>query len=313
LGIYFWRYDLEPEFPLCVLEYETSGTEDPIHSHDYLEVALCLEGNGQFKFGQHAYEIQSGDIFLINNLEAHVAHSEPGAPLRLLLALFLPELIAAPGCRPFDSAYLSPFRDSSIVSPRIPYDSPLAAELRPILFELKTAAASRMPCDRYAVDATLRRFLSVVIRDRGRQTAVAELTGGDEQQQLQPALTYIAGHFREAVTLEQIAETMHMSTSRARHLFKEVTSIGFKEYVTKLRLAEAKRLLLNTDRNICEVASAVGYSNIHQFYKVFYRYAQMSPADYRRHYALPSGSGVPTGSTRVVGDARPLIEERVAS
>jgi AraC-like DNA-binding protein len=294
LGVFFWQYDLEPEFPLCVLEYETSGNNDLMHSHDYLEVALCLEGTGTFRFGQRAYEIRPGDVFLIDNLEAHVAHADPGVKLRLLLALFLPELIAAPGCRPFDSAYLAPFGGG--VAPRIPFDSALATELRPILFELKAAAEGRHPSDRYLVDANLRRFLSVVIRHRGDEPAHTELTAGDAQQQLQPALAFVADHYRESITLDQIAETMHVSSSRARHVFKEATSVGFKEYVTKLRLAEAKRLLLNSKVNICEVASAVGYTNIHQFYKVFHRYTRMSPADYRRYYTVPSGPGSGDGT-----------------
>jgi AraC-like DNA-binding protein len=296
LGVFFWQYDLEPEFPLCVLEYETSGNSDLMHSHDYLEVALCLEGTGSFRFGQRAYEIRPGDVFLIDNLEAHVAHADPGVKLRLLLALFLPELIAAPGCRPFDSVYLSPFGGGA--TPRIPFDSALATELRPILFELKSAAEGRHPSDRYLVDANLRRFLSVVIRHRGEAPAHSELTAGDAAQQLQPALAFVADHYRETITLDQIAETMHVSSSRARHLFKEATSVGFKEYVTKLRLAEAKRLLLNSKVNVCEVASAVGYSNIHQFYKVFHRYTRMSPADYRRYYTVPSGPGILGGAAR---------------
>jgi AraC-like DNA-binding protein len=295
LGVFFWQYDLEPEFPLCVLEYETSGSDDLMHSHDYLEVALCLEGTGAFQFGQRSYEIRPGDVFLIDNLEAHVAHADPGVKLRLLLALFLPELIAAPGCRPFDSAYLTPFEGEG-ASSRIPHDSALAAELRPILFELKSAAEGRHPSDRYLVDANLRRFLSVVIKHRGEEAAHSELAGGDAHQQLQPALAFVADHYRETITLEQIAGTMHVSSSRARHLFKEATSVGFKEYVTKLRLAEAKRLLLNSKINICEVASAVGYTNIHQFYKVFHRYSRMSPADYRRYYTVPSGPGLPNGT-----------------
>ena len=312
MGVFIWQYDLAPEFPLCVLKYETTGNTDLMHSHDYLEVALCLEGTGTFRFGQRSCEIEPGDVFLIDNQEAHVAHADPGIKLRLLLALFLPELIAAPGCRPFDSAYLTPF-DGGAASPRIPHDSALATELRPILFELKAAAEGRHPSDRYLVDANLRRFLSVVIKHRGQDAAPAELTDGDAQQQLQPALSFVANHFRETITLEQVAGTMHVSASRARHLFKEGTSVGFKEYVTKLRLAEAKRLLLNSRVNICEIASAVGYTNIHQFYKVFHRYTQMSPADYRRNYTVPSGSGLPNDRTDARGVVDVFSHERAAS
>jgi AraC-like DNA-binding protein len=291
VGIFFWKYDLEPEFPLRVLEYEAAH-EDQMHSHDYLEVALCLEGTGRFRFGQREDPIEPGDIFLIDNSEAHVAVSDSGVPLRLLLALFLPEFIAAPGCRPFDSAYLTAFTEGGSGSRRIRHDSALAQELRPILFELRKAAEGGNPSDRYLVDANLRRFLGVVIKHRGQKVVQTDVVG-DVQQQLTPALAYVADHFREAITLGQVAETMHLSAERTRHLFKDVTTVGFKEYVTKLRLAEAKLLLLKTRVNICEIASAVGYTNTYQFYKVFKRYTRMSPADYRRYYTGPAAARLP--------------------
>jgi AraC-like DNA-binding protein/quercetin dioxygenase-like cupin family protein len=292
VGVFFWRYDLEPEFPLRVLEYE-AAPDDQMHSHDYLEVALCLAGSGKFKFGLREEPIEPGDVFLIDNSDAHIAVADPGVHLKLLLALFLPEFLAAPGCRSFDSEYLTPFMDGR-ASRRIHHDSQLAHEVRPILFDLKTAAEGGDPSDRYLIDANLRRFLGVVMKHQGHELAPSE-TAGDVQQQLSPALTYVAEHFREAITLDQVAETVHLSASRARHLFKDATTVGFKEYVTKLRLAEAKRLLLNTEINICEIASAVGYSNVYQFYKVFHRYTQMSPADYRHYYTSPSGPHVPVG------------------
>lgn len=293
MGVFFWRYDLEPQFPLRVLEYEAAH-DDQMHSHDYLEVALCLEGAGQFKFGQREDPIEPGDVFLIDNSEAHVAVADPGVRLRLLLVLFLPEFIAAPGCRPFDAAYLTAFMEGGGGSRRICHDSSLAQGLRSILVELKKAAEGGNQSDRYLVDANLRRFLGAVIKHRGQEATRTDLAG-DAQQQLSPALAYVADHFRETITLGQVAETMHLSASRTRHLFKDVTTVGFKEYVTKLRLAEAKRLLLKTEINICEIASAVGYTNIYQFYKVFNRYTRMSPANYRRYYTSPSGSRIPVG------------------
>jgi AraC-like DNA-binding protein len=284
VGVFFWRYELEAEFPLRVLEYQTAD-DDQMHSHDYLEVALCLEGTGRFRFGQREDPIEPGDVFLIDNTEAHVALADPGARLRMLLVLFLPEFISAPGGRQFDSAYLTVFTGGVNRSRRIRHDSALARSLRPILFELKKAALGGKLSDRYLVDANLRRFIGVVIKHRGQEALKTDVVA--DAKQLTPALAFVADHFRETITLGQVAETMHLSTSRTRHLFKDVTTVGFKEYVTKLRLAEAKRLLLKTQINICDVASAVGYTNTYQFYKVFRRYTPMSPADYRRSYTTP--------------------------
>src|SRR5450759_890580 len=46
--VFFWQHDLDPAFPLSVLEYETRDADDQMHWHEYLEIALCLQGGGQF-------------------------------------------------------------------------------------------------------------------------------------------------------------------------------------------------------------------------------------------------------------------------
>jgi YesN/AraC family two-component response regulator len=90
-----------------------------------------------------------------------------------------------------------------------------------------------------------------------------------------------------------VAGVVHVSPSRVRHVFKDVTGVGFKEYVTHVRVAEAKRLLLSTDLSVAEIARAVSYTNLHQFYRVFYRSCAMSPGEYRRYYTPAGGDAVP--------------------
>jgi two-component system response regulator YesN len=95
------------------------------------------------------------------------------------------------------------------------------------------------------------------------------------------------------VTLDDVAEVVHVSPSRVRHVFKDVTGVSFKEYVTQVRVAEAKRLLLSTDLSVAEIARVVSYTNLHQFYKVFYRSCSMSPGEYRRYYTPTGGDDLP--------------------
>jgi AraC-like DNA-binding protein len=211
-------------------------------------------------------------------------------PLRLLLILFRPELVAGPGCRSFDAAYLSPFRAGERAFPaRIPGGTPLARELAAAIEELRAAWDRRDPADRHLLDATLRRVLGLVIRDRAGDGATAR-SAADRREQIRPVLAYVEGHCRESITLDDVAEVVHVSPSRVRHVFKDVTGVGFKEYVTHVRVAEAKRLLLSTDLSVADIARAVSYTNLHQFYRVFHRSCAMCPGEYRRYYT-PAGMG----------------------
>jgi AraC-like DNA-binding protein/mannose-6-phosphate isomerase-like protein (cupin superfamily) len=295
VALYVWLQEREPEFPIAVLEYVTRPEPDPMHWHDYLEIALVLEGRGAFVFGQRALPAEVGDIFFIDNSQPHVALPEEATPLRLLLVLFRPELIAGPGCRELDLGYLAPFRfDERVASPRICGASALAAELRPVLHELMVTWRRHDPAERHLVDATLRRALALVNRARGADsTGAAVRAAADRREQIRPVLAYVDRHCGDGITLDDVAEVMHVSSSRVRHVFKDVTGVGFKEYVTQARVAEAKKLLLGTDLSVAEIARRVSYTNMYQFYKVFYRSCAMSPGEYRHYYTPTAGEATP--------------------
>jgi AraC-like DNA-binding protein len=294
MAVYVWQQDMEPEFPLAVLEYTVHGDHDPMHWHDHFEIALVLEGRGVFMFGRRPLEAEAGDVFFIDNTQPHVAFADRGAPLRLLLVLFRPELIAAPGCRELDLAYLAPFSHVEGGSPRVPAGSPLAMELGAILGSLAAAWGRHDPAERHVVDATLRLALALVNRDaHGAPPSEIARAAAGRRDQIRPVLAYVDGHCRESITLEDVAAIVHVSPSRVRHVFKEVTGVSFKEYVTQVRVAEAKRLLLGTELSVADVARAVSYTNLNQFYKVFYRSCGVSPGEYRRYYARAGGDAVP--------------------
>jgi AraC-like DNA-binding protein len=295
MALYVWMQEMEPEFPLAVLEYVTRPDLDQMHWHDYLEIAVVLEGRGTFLFGQRALPAEVGDIFFIDNSQPHLALPDAASPLRLLLVLFRPELIAGPGCRELDLGYLAPFRfDERSASPRICDASALAADLRPVLDELMVTWRRHDPAERHLVDATLRRALALVNRARGADsTAAAVRAGADRREHIRPVLAYVDRHVGDSISLDDVAEVMHVSSSRVRHVFKDVTGVGFKEYVTQARVAEAKKLLLGTDLSVAEIAHRVSYTNLYQFYKVFYRSCAMSPGEYRHYYTPTAGEATP--------------------
>jgi len=300
MAVHVWQQELEPAFPLAVLEYTTHAAHDRMHWHDHFEIALVLEGRGNFMFGRRALRAEVGDIFFIDNSQPHVALADPDTSLRLLLVLFRPELIAGPGCRELDLGYLAPFRTDDLAgSPRVRGRTPLAARLIPVLEDLRDIWAHRDPADRHLADATLRHALALVTRERlaGTLTAAAR-AAADRREQIRPVLAYVDRHCRERITLNDVAAVVHVSPSRMRHVFKDVTGVSFKEYVTQVRVAEAKRLLLGTDLSVSEIARAVSYTNLHQFYRVFYRSCAMSPGEYRRYYT-PIGANAARDATRL--------------
>ncbi|MBR0367188.1 MAG: response regulator transcription factor [Clostridia bacterium] len=95
------------------------------------------------------------------------------------------------------------------------------------------------------------------------------------------ALAYINQHYREGVTLKQVAAECHINTSYLGQVFHKETGSAFTDYVNALRIKEARRLLNNPTLKVYEVAEQVGFTDYHYFLKIFKKVTGITPSDLR--------------------------------
>ncbi len=94
------------------------------------------------------------------------------------------------------------------------------------------------------------------------------------------AIKYIHDHFSEDINLNDVARKVNISPGYLSSLFKEVEEVGFNEYITGLRIEEAKRLLRNSNEKIYQISEIVGYNNPYYFSRVFKRMTGQTPSEY---------------------------------
>ncbi len=85
----------------------------------------------------------------------------------------------------------------------------------------------------------------------------------------EPVLRHIDRHYRENLTLSDLASLMNISTMYFSNFFKRIFHISPKQYILNRRLSESQRLLLETDMSIKEIAYAVGFENENYFSEFF--------------------------------------------
>lgn len=95
------------------------------------------------------------------------------------------------------------------------------------------------------------------------------------------AVEYIKDNYSKNFTLEDIAEMVHLNPNYFSELFKKEVGMNFVDYVSKVRVEVAKKLLSEGKRKIGEVAVEVGYRNPDYFCKVFKKVTGESPKNYR--------------------------------
>jgi len=94
---------------------------------------------------------------------------------------------------------------------------------------------------------------------------------------------FIKRNYSEKLTLDQIADHVYLSASYLCKIFKDVTSITIIEYLTQIRLKEAKRLLRKTEMSLRDIAQLCGYYDASYFSKVFKRETGVTPGQYRKN------------------------------
>lgn len=127
-----------------------------------------------------------------------------------------------------------------------------------------------------------------------RQRLDAESTAADvASRQLHPrvrsALDYIAARYAGDLSLTEVAEAVGAGVTYFCELFKREVGVGFADYVSSLRIEEAKRLLSEGSLKVREVAVRVGYRNANYFSRVFHRRTGVRAREYGRAVARPRG------------------------
>jgi len=101
---------------------------------------------------------------------------------------------------------------------------------------------------------------------------------------LEKALRYIDEHSSLPLTLEDVANHVALSPYHFAHLIKKELGFTFVDYLTRVRIEKAKRLLRQSDQNITQIAFEVGYPDQSYFTKVFKRIEETTPKLYRQSF-----------------------------
>ncbi|MCB9076951.1 MAG: response regulator [Anaerolineaceae bacterium] len=103
-----------------------------------------------------------------------------------------------------------------------------------------------------------------------------------DESPVQQAIDYIHNHLSQPeLSLNVVANTVNLSASHLAFLLKATLGVSYIQYVTYLRLEQAKILLKTTTMNIATVAEMIGYANPAYFYRLFQRETHMTPTVYR--------------------------------
>ena len=138
-------------------------------------------------------------------------------------------------------------------------------------------------------------FRGFIINDEASKTlsvclvkeilALTSRYAGERSEKTRPfaSIEYIHRFFRTEIDVDSLAAMENKSPTAFRSAFKAHTGVSPNEYIILQRISEACSLLSRTDKNISEIAKAVGYEDPYYFSRIFKKKVGMSPFRYRQN------------------------------
>ena len=236
----------------------------PQHWHNYFEIELVLSGEAVHTYNGVEYSIQKGDLYLLTPVDFHGMEAKETV-----------ELINIS----FDEAHIPPNMLSWLSDP----EAHKLCRLTPEEFECFSMAAKLLqhececsgPCTMQLLEYLLSCFTRRISEQRGQSLGKEQLQG------IKKAISFIELHFREHITLQQLAMLSGYNPSYFSELFRKVTGQTYKERVRELRANYAKMLLSN-GFSVSEACFASGFGSLSNFTATFKEKCGMSPNDYRK-------------------------------
>lgn len=126
----------------------------------------------------------------------------------------------------------------------------------------------------------------VVDLDRHNQSPFIVFSGlkDHDDDMIKDAQEYIEEHYKEKLTVDQIANKFHITRRTFERRFKKATFTTVTEYIQRVKIEAARKQLEIGRKSITEVMLDVGYSDTQTFRDVFKKITDMTPVDYRNKY-----------------------------
>lgn len=98
------------------------------------------------------------------------------------------------------------------------------------------------------------------------------------------AVDYIEANFRNDLSLQSVANYVNLSPNYLSSLFKKEMNASFTDFLTEVRIENAKGLLLDTYLKTYEIAESIGYNENAYFCKTFKKVTGKTPGEFRKQW-----------------------------
>ncbi len=250
------------------------------HIQNYIEIVYCYQGEMQFCCNDTPITLYPGDMITIFPNVIHFSGAT-ACPCCFDLLKFDLEYIHYLPRTQNDISHIFPY-----INPKQLYFSKSVLESSPVpqvLSALHKEQREKLVEHRFAEKICHEVLYLWILRELNRRCPEAFLKRNTLgcRQEVYNILQYIWEHFELPLSAAETAERFHLSYSYFAAIVKQNTGMSFVQYRNYVRIYHAKKMLVESNRLIADIAAQLGFSNSSYFIEQFIHFEGVSPQKYR--------------------------------
>ncbi|MGN0299054.1 MAG: helix-turn-helix domain-containing protein [Lachnospiraceae bacterium] len=275
-GVYGFPFAISNE----VLAHYEKGTF-LWHWHPEIELTLFVEGSMEYQVNDRVYHVQKGDGLFCNSNALHSGHMLQGKNCEYISITFHPRLVYGFENSLLFEKYIHPLTsDSSLGAIHFNQMDAWHTSVIQRLIAINQLYMEQNETWEMQIVILLQQIMLLIYQNRHEMTR-GHAADSATFERVSIILGYIHQHYMEKITLEDIADTIHICRSECCRFFKESTGMALFEYLIQYRIQQSAALLSSTDLSITEIAMRTGFATPSYFTKIFRRQMGCTPREYR--------------------------------
>ena len=257
----------------------------PIHTHDFSELVLVLNGHGTHFTRKHTFQVGRGDLFVINGDRAHGYQDLENLILINILfdlkKLHLPDydIHQSPG---FHTLFtIEPLmREDTRFSSRLKLNEQQIKEIKGIILKMEREQTLRKEGYSYQTAAYFMQMIAYLSRVCSENSR----SGKSNLYNLGEAISFMENNLDRGISIKELLKIAPMSESSLLRAFKKITGTSPLDYHLRKRIDRACSRLEVSDTSITTIAYDLGFTDSNYFSRQFKRVLGETPREYRKRY-----------------------------